>query len=150
MGTPKTEFRIDIEACAKQLPTSIAILVRRMRLEGDVPASFASVLGRLEIVGSMTATELSELEHVRHQSITQTVKALEAKGWVQITVNPDDRRQRLVSLAPAGRDILTDQRRRRSEWLMVQMDTLLTEQERTLLAAATPLLERLAMGGPAD
>ncbi|NUS52228.1 MAG: MarR family transcriptional regulator, partial [Nocardioidaceae bacterium] len=50
----------------------------------------------------------------------------------------------LVSLSPAGRELVTDRRRAGEEWLARALQDHFTEAERRTLLEATALLERLS------
>nr|BBA73319.1 MarR family transcriptional regulator [Ochrobactrum sp. PW1] len=39
-------------------------------------------------------------------TLTAALKPLQRQGWVEIIVNPDDRRERLLQLTPEGKAIL--------------------------------------------
>jgi DNA-binding MarR family transcriptional regulator len=57
--------------------------------------------------------------------------------------HPTDGRQVLLELSRAGRALLLEDRKRREAWLARRFE-LLTDDERALLHAVAPLLERLA------
>jgi DNA-binding MarR family transcriptional regulator len=75
--------------------------------------------------------------------MTRTVTALVERGLVERIEDPQDRRQVLVSLTPAGRQVLSDARNRRNEWLARRLAEL-EPAERRLLAEATAILQRMS------
>ena len=70
-------------------------------------------------------------------------RAATERGLVSREPHPDDRRQVLIALTDAGRHELTASKRTRDEWVTARLGAL-TPEERATVAAATPLLERLA------
>ncbi|MFJ1753309.1 MarR family winged helix-turn-helix transcriptional regulator [Kitasatospora sp. NPDC088134] len=101
-----------------------------------------SALARIEQHGPIRLGELAALERVAAPSMTRTVAPLVASRLVSRVPDPDDRRSALVELSPEGVELLADTRQRRSELLTRRTDEL-TPQERELLIAALPVLERL-------
>jgi DNA-binding MarR family transcriptional regulator len=73
-----------------------------------------------------------------------TVADLEEAGLVARTPDASDARRRLIALTPGGRQVLRDRRSARSERLADVLASDFTESERQQLAAAGPLLERVA------
>ena len=54
-----------------------------------------------------------------------------------------DRRQVVLTVTPAGRELVAKARRRRDAWLARRLNEL-TPQERATLRAAAPILEKLS------
>jgi DNA-binding MarR family transcriptional regulator len=102
-----------------------------------------AVLAWLEDRGPLTPSGLAGLEHVRLQSIGQTVDALAERKWISRGAHPEDRRQILISITRAGQQALGKGRTMRQEWLEKAMKTLLNDQERRRLMDAIELLERI-------
>jgi DNA-binding MarR family transcriptional regulator len=75
--------------------------------------------------------------------MTRTIASLEVLGLVRRRPHPSDGRQVLVALTDEGKATLLADRRRRDAWLACALAEL-TPDERGVLAAAAPLLERLA------
>jgi DNA-binding MarR family transcriptional regulator len=73
-----------------------------------------------------------------------TVAALQHRGLVQRAADPQDGRRVLLSLTETGREVLRSRRNARVEQLATALDTDFTPAELRQLAAAAPLLERLA------
>lgn len=49
---------------------------------------------------------VAELLAMDQTTLTAALKPLQRQGWVEIIVNPDDRRERLLQLTPEGKAIL--------------------------------------------
>ena len=63
--------------------------------------SFGMVLGRLPAEGARPS-ELAELAGITKQAMGQRLVELEARGWIRVDRDPDDRRARLVRRTPEG------------------------------------------------
>lgn len=120
-------------------------LGRRIRANraGDLTDPQLSVLVHLETTGDLTPGRLSELEHVSPPSMNRTVNALEDAAWVVRSRSGDDARNVLVTITPAGREIVRETRRLRTAWLAGRLGDL-DPAERRLIDAAVPVLRRLA------
>ena len=94
--------------------------------------------------GPATASALARLEQISPQSVGATLGALEAKGLVERRADPGDGRRAVLSVTEAGRSLLRDKRNARTEQLAKALSTGFTPAELQTLAAASPLLERLA------
>jgi DNA-binding MarR family transcriptional regulator len=75
--------------------------------------------------------------------MTRVIAALEAGGLVTRMPHPTDRRQVVLTVTSAGRDVVTQARRRKEAWLALRLKEL-TPQERATLRAAAPILEKLS------
>ena len=82
---------------------------------------------------------------VQPPSMTRVLSHLEELGLIDRTPHQSDGRQHLVSLTGPARELLKEDRRRREAWLALRLAEL-TPEERDLLRAAAPLLERLSRG----
>ena len=126
--------------------TRLAVLrlARRLRqqaLPGITPSQ-QSALAAIEARGPLTLGALAAFENVRPPSITRIVAALEAEQWVERTTDPDDRRVTTVQVTSRGRRELRRIREERNAWLAERLAEL-DDDERRLLEAALPVLERL-------
>jgi DNA-binding MarR family transcriptional regulator len=68
---------------------------------GDVRPSHANVFTFVPAAG-IQVSELTQLAHVRKQTMAQAVEELEQLGYVERRPDPDDRRARLVFLTSRG------------------------------------------------
>ncbi|CAN5817111.1 MarR family transcriptional regulator [soil metagenome] len=121
-------------------------LARRLRLEragSDLTLTQLSALWTLYLMGPSPIGELASAEHVKPPSMTRTVNCLEEMGLVVRESHDGDGRQVMVTVTPAAEDLLTEDRRRRTTYLAERLSEL-DDDERATLAAAAPLLERLA------
>jgi DNA-binding MarR family transcriptional regulator len=132
---------------ARVLMSSIGLVVRtarRFKSDGDVSLPELLALKRLERAGSATSAALAKYEQISPQSMSATLGALEARGFIERRPDPQDRRQSVVSLSAAGQNFLRDGRTKRTELMAQALAANFTPQEFEQLLAIGPLLERLA------
>ena len=84
----------------------------------------------------MTPGALAIRERVRPPSMTRVIASLADLGFVARTAHPVDGRQVLVSVSPAGADLVEAERRASQEWLRQRLSRLDPDQRKTLLVAA--------------
>lgn len=84
----------------------------------------------------MTPGALAVRERVRPPSMTRVIASLADMGLVARSAHPADGRQVLVSVSPAGAELVDSERRASQEWLAQRLARLDHEQRRTLLEAA--------------
>ncbi|MEU5694339.1 MarR family transcriptional regulator [Actinosynnema sp. NPDC020468] len=75
----------------------------RRRPEGALTYSRLRLLGTLEEIEPTTQHRLAQALSVSDPAISRALRPLEADGLVQVTVDPDHARRRLVRLTDAGR-----------------------------------------------
>jgi DNA-binding MarR family transcriptional regulator len=131
-------------ALAAELRLVIGRLVRRVRTVESEPFAHRATLGSLDRDGPMTTSDLAHAQHVRPQSMARTVAQLAEEELVRFEPHPSDRRKTLVVLTECGRASVHDGRVRRAGWLHHAIQSELTPEEQQVLAAAIPLLERVA------
>jgi DNA-binding MarR family transcriptional regulator len=137
----------DVHEVAGALRVSIGLLLRRLRQtrsDGELTLPESSALTRLDRGGPATASALAKLEQISPQSMGATLGALEAKGVIERRPDPGDGRRAVLSVTDAGSRLLRDKRNARTERLAKALSAGFTPAEIQLLAAASPLLERLA------
>jgi DNA-binding MarR family transcriptional regulator len=101
------------------------------------------ILARIAREGSSTTTELAAGERVTSQAVTAALRELVPGGLVQSTPDPADGRRKLLTLTDVGAAALAVHEDQMSSRLREVVDEL-DPHERACLAAAIPLLERLA------
>ena len=133
-------------ALASALRMSVMRLARRLRSErADTSLSISALaaLATLDRHGPLTPGELAAHEKVSAPSMTRLTASLEAAGLLSRSAHPSDGRQVLLTLAPAGLDLLREDRRRRDAWLSQRLDDL-DPQDVEVLRRAADVLDRLA------
>ena len=130
---------------ASTLRVSVMRLSRRLRaerLQTDLSLNQLATLGTLDRHGPLTPRELAEHEKVQPPSMTRVLAGLEEHGLILRTPHASDGRQHLVSLTADARTLLKEDRRKREAWLAQRLAEL-TQEERDVLRAAAPVIERL-------
>jgi DNA-binding MarR family transcriptional regulator len=138
---------LDVGEVAGAIRVSTGLLLRRLRQaqeEGELTLPEASALTRLDRGGPATASMLAKLEQISPQSMGATLSALEARGLVEGHRDPGDGRRIVLSLTGAGQQMLRSRQNARTERLARALEAGFTHAELGQLAAAAPLLERLA------
>lgn len=131
---------------AAALRLAVGRVTRRLRQAhtvGDVSLSEVSVLARLAGAGPASPSSLAESERVRPQAMATTLAGLTRRGLVRRAPDPADGRRSIVAVSPEGAAVLAQRRSasvRRLEAVLAEF----SEPERAVLAAAVPLLDRLA------
>jgi len=130
---------------ASTLRVSVMRLSRRLRaerLQTDLSLNQLATLGTLDRHGPLTPRELAEHEKVQPPSMTRVLAGLEERKLILRTPHASDGRQHLVSLTADARTLLKEDRRKREAWLAQRLAEL-TQEERDVLRAAAPVIERL-------
>jgi DNA-binding MarR family transcriptional regulator len=135
-------------ALASELRTTVMRLARRLRnqrTDDTLSLSQLAALGTLVRHGPLTPSELAAHERVQPPSMTRLVAKLEEAGLVTRTDHPTDGRQVLVSISPAGMQMIKADRQRRDAWLAQRMRDLPPE-DLAVLHRAAEVLRGLADG----
>ncbi|MEV6541908.1 MarR family transcriptional regulator [Streptomyces sp. NPDC051665] len=139
---------LDPNAVASALLASIGVLVRRARqvpVEGGLTMPERSALARLDRAGPTTSSALAREAQITAQAMGATLNALRTRGLVERRPDPDDGRRAVLTVTDAGRQALRNKRNARAELLAGALTGgAFTPTELEQLAAAAPLLERLA------
>jgi DNA-binding MarR family transcriptional regulator len=122
---------------------AVVRLARQLRFRRpDSPVSLTqlSALATVFKEGPLTPGALAARERVRPPSMTRVIASLLDLGFVDRTAHPDDGRQVLVSVSPAGIELIEAERRASREWLQQRLAALTSDERATLLAAADLML----------
>ena len=136
---------------ATAMRISISRLARRLRVERLGLGGTETVLSDIQLAAlaalarhdSMTPGELAEHEKVQPPSMTRVIAVLEERGLVRREPHATDRRQVVLTVTEEGRDVVQRVRRRREAWLAQRLQEL-TPDERQILLAAAPILEKIS------
>ena len=141
---PDTSQHDATHELSSELRVAVNRLARRLRAEKadtDLTDSQTTVLGVLAVRGALTLSELGEIERVTLPSMNRTVGILVDAGYIDREASADDRRKVLLTLSPAGVELVRETRRRRDEWLYQRLATLDPAQRGVVAAAASALRE---------
>jgi DNA-binding MarR family transcriptional regulator len=135
-----------------RLSLVIERLVRSLRSHrgshGLSPAA-AAALGNLVDVGTMGVSELARMSSVTQPAMSQLIPRLVADGLVERTTDDRDRRSVMLTATPRGREVYLERRAERAARIE-QAVSRLPVTDRSTLAAAVPVLERLTDVSDAD
>jgi DNA-binding MarR family transcriptional regulator len=131
-----TELRESIVAVNRQM--------RRHRPDHGLTLSQMELLGEISRTGVTTPAELGTRLHVRVQSLTDSINALEARHLIGRRPDAVDRRRQLIEITAAGADLLEADRAERDAWLHATMRDNLSQLEFDLVMLVAPVLRKLA------
>ncbi|WP_019973190.1 MarR family winged helix-turn-helix transcriptional regulator [Mycobacterium sp. 141] len=136
----------ETEQVARALFLCMGLLRRRLRQNpvADV-LTFPQMaaLSRLDRGGPATGADLARQEQISPQSMGATIGELEARGFITRQPDPTDGRRILLSISASGRREVNRRRDARVEQLTAGLADF-TDAEIAQIAAAVPLIERLA------
>lgn len=138
------------EQTAAELSKAMTRLRARLRRESALPEvmpwtwSQLTTLARIVNEGPTTASELAQAEHVRRQSMAETLAALRAHGLIVSEPDPADGRKTLIKASPAGRELTVNLPAAREAWLSAALRALLKPEEQRVLLEAAAIMNRIA------
>jgi DNA-binding MarR family transcriptional regulator len=103
-----------------------------------------TTLARIADEGPTTVSALAVAEHVRPQSMAETVAALRREDFVTAGPDPTDGRKTLISITAEGRKLRDAIPEQRNAWLEAAVEQHTTPAERRTLAKAAAIMERLS------
>ena len=118
------------------------VLLREAVLPPRMSLAQARALATLRESGPQRVTDLAAIERVAQPTMSALVARMERAGWVERGVDDVDRRAVVVRLNAAGSQVLTELTAARAWLLRAHLDAL-PQAERTTLAAAVPVLNRI-------
>lgn len=137
----------ELHDLAQSLRVSVGVLVRGLRqrqADGELTMPESSALARLERSGPSTSAALARMDQISPQSMGATLAALEARGLVERSRDERDGRCVVMSVTRAGSKQLWNRRNARTQRIAGVLSEQFTPAEIRQLAAAAPLIERLA------
>src|SRR5215210_1394964 len=123
---------------AGRLRLAITRTARRLRQEAgtDLSPSLTAALATIERRGPLTPSGLAELERIKRPTATRLLRRLEEDGLIERVPDPTDGRAALVSVTPAGRELLKRLRSRKNAYLAKRLRELPPEDVEALDRAA--------------
>jgi DNA-binding MarR family transcriptional regulator len=132
---------------ASRLRVAIGAFKRRVReasAAGELSGPQLTALSRLDRQGSMTTAELARREQISPQATGATIASLEELGLVARSADPADGRRSFLSLTPEGLAAIRSGRNVLVDRIAAVLEESFTGAETEVLAAAAPLIQRLA------
>jgi DNA-binding MarR family transcriptional regulator len=128
-------------ALSSHLRIAVARTARRLRQESGTGLSptLTAALATVERHGPLTPSELAARERVQRPTVTRILSTLDKLGLVARAGDPGDRRSSLITVTPAGRELLAAARTRKDAFLSERLDALGAEDRATLERAAALL-----------
>ncbi|MDO0926970.1 MarR family transcriptional regulator [Streptomyces sp. TG1A-8] len=128
------------EELARQL-SAVGAVKRDMGriLPPDCPAGSAAVLTLLGRHGAMRMSKLAELLAVDMSVTSRHVAHVAARGWIERSPDPADKRSRILRLTPAGWERLDDLYRRTTHLLADRLSDWTDDEVGQLIQLMTRL-----------
>ena len=141
MRSTSADVDVDVEL-ASHLRIALTRTARRLRQESGtgLSPSLTAALATVERHGPLTPSELAARERVQRPTVTRIVARLEETGLVARAGDPGDRRSSLITVTPAGRELLAVARTRKDAFLSERLEAL-PAADRATLERAAALLE---------
>ena len=129
------EIRLAIQRLARR--------IRSMQSDETVTEGQRSVLFTLSNNGAQTLGSLSEHERVTPPSMNRTINALVKAGLVTRVGAEDDGRKVSIDLSLAGRDYISETKRKRDAWFTKQLESL-SPAQRSIIDQSAAILREIA------
>jgi DNA-binding MarR family transcriptional regulator len=139
---------MDVFEIASALRGAVSDLHKRLRKQaysaGGLSITETFTLSYLYREGSLSPSELAEINKIRKQSMSQVLAHLEELKLIRRVVSKEDKRKVAISLSGAGEKMVEKTRYERDEWLAQAIRERLGEKELKMLAAVIPMLQQIA------
>jgi DNA-binding MarR family transcriptional regulator len=134
---------------ATELIKAMTRLRARLRAEtapSEMPWTWSQLMTLSRIVqeGPTTTSALAQAEHVRRQSMAETLTVLRAEGLIASAQDPNDGRKMLISATSKGEQLSRNIPAARAAWLEDALLALLDPAEQQTLLKAAALMNRVA------
>lgn len=141
----------DLARTAVDLRMAVGRIGRRLRQLYATPDAATdpgflevAVLTRLDRLGPLTSRALAEIESVTPQAIGTALSALQQRGLVSRSQDPNDGRKVITTITENGRRVLAGREHAVNEHMRRTLGDRFDAAERAQIAAVIPLLERIA------
>jgi DNA-binding MarR family transcriptional regulator len=137
----------ELTRLAGEVRTEVSRLAYHLRTpatrSGITPTRLTALSALTRYPDGVRQGDLAELMNISAPSMTRLVEILDEAGWVERRRDPEDQRCLLIVLSPVGQKTLDTLRDESASQLSQELADL-TPDERATLAAAVPVLRRLA------
>jgi DNA-binding MarR family transcriptional regulator len=149
MGTGEEHEQELASEAAAELSKGMTRLRARLRREAvpdEMPWTWSQLttLARVIDEGPTTTSALAEAEHVRRQSMAETLAVLRSHGLVVTEQDPDDGRKTLFGATDEARALMESIPAAREAWLVKALRSQLRPGERQVLLQAAVIMNRIA------
>jgi len=134
---------VEIDDLAQQLDDAVVGLRAATLPRAGLSLTAAATLARLQRSGPARLTELASAEGVSQPSMTALIARLADQGLVRRDADPHDGRAVVLTLTPAGGELLAQRRAERTRQITGPLAGLSDDDVRRI-ADALPALIRLA------
>jgi DNA-binding MarR family transcriptional regulator len=118
--------------------------IREATAAGELSIPQLTALSRLDRLGPTTTAELARREQISPQAMGATIASLEGLGLVARSADAADGRRSILNLTPDGLAAVRSGRNARVDMITAVLEKSFSGAEIEVLAAAAPLIERLA------
>lgn len=142
-----TEETPGVRETANRLRVAIGAFKRRVREttgDGELSNPQLTALSRLDRLGPMTTAELARREQISPQAMGSTIASLEDLGLVARSADAADGRRSIIDLTQDGLEAIRSGRNAVADRIAAVLEGSFADEETKVLAAAAPLIERLA------
>lgn len=132
---------------AGRLHVALGAFKRRVRETssgGELSLPQLTALARLDRLGSMTTAELARREQISPQAMGATIASLQKLGLLTRSADARDARLSILALTPDGLAAVRSGHNAVVDRIVAVLGESFTDRETETLAAAAPLIERLA------
>ena len=133
---------------ASALRGVVSDLHKRLRKQaysgGGLSITEATTISYLYKAGSLSPSELAEINKIKKQSMSQVLNHLEELKLIRRVASKDDKRKVAIVLTVLGEKMVDQSRYERDEWLASAIRARLGKEDVGVLASAISLLQRLA------
>ena len=138
----------EISETAAEFTKAMTRLRARLRSEtapDEMPWTWSQLttLARIATEGPTTTTALAQAEHVRRQSMAETLSALRDHGLIVTEQDPNDGRRILISASAEGHALTATIPAAREAWLVGAMRKTLRPDEQQLLRQAAQIMNKI-------
>jgi DNA-binding MarR family transcriptional regulator len=139
---------IDRDSEIALIVRAVMRVARKLRVEAPTGAISGSALGLLVALvhrGPMPAVTLAAEENLAPQSLTRLLAQLEDKKLIARAPDPEDRRNKIITITERGRQGLRWAMHERRKWLADALAERVSDDEREILVEAAEILLRLTI-----
>jgi DNA-binding MarR family transcriptional regulator len=133
---------------ASSLRGVVSDLHKRLRKQaysgGGLSITEATTISYLYKAGSLSPSELADINKIKKQSMSQVLNHLEELKLIRRVASKEDGRKVAIVLTVLGEKMVDQSRYERDEWLASAIRARLGKEDVEVLASAISLLQRLA------